>query len=686
MSSNSPQEAKTSALRSAFHIDMKRKDDAQTLKQSAKIGRVDQVYSRKDRQIHLFKTSKRDRKRRDLQKHTLVVRRIISAKGLPTDLKIDICSPKLAVALKQILQGVEGLDIASGVKSPEISPNALFWAWDGLSSCHERELEKPEPDSQLVEDLSVALEYLETDHGSIKKELEGLLADNLINYDLLEKLFKPNDTLYSQHNLLKEIQAFRLVSSRYHEDEEHGKHYEVNARFISHDGERLGWARKTFCLLIFEGNTKITDLDIFPSIQHPERTSIKADLKRRGLQFMELVQKPVCQWYDSTAVYQELVGPKYQEVKFMASKRVMIDPVRFGVHNNSWHHLRRPEVNDAINPLIQLTDEDLLCCCHRILGFSFEEKKWGAFAVSKLQGTVWNMTAFDKVALPSKQLRLIKDLVRSHRVQTCNEDNGSEEQGDDDIIKGKGQGLVGLLSGNPGVGKTLTAEAVAELSNRPLYAISAGELGTDIPIIDQKLGQILNITRCWNCVLLIDEVDVFLHRRGTDLKRNAVVSVFLRRMEYFQGVAILTTNRKLDIDPAFMSRIHFQVHYRDLEYDAILQIWRTFLGKEISARGSDITDDDLQRLAKEYKLSGREIKNAAFCAKSISRTREEPLSFQLVKDLIDNLGYTNKYKRQNERSRLQRKFAKVIGREFRERKKKKVSKSKAKQVRRTGKF
>ncbi|KAF1994363.1 hypothetical protein P154DRAFT_585815 [Amniculicola lignicola CBS 123094] len=76
----------------------------------------------------------------------------------------------------------------------------------------------------------------------------------------------------------------------------------------------------------------------------------------------------------------------------------------------------------------------------------------------------------------------------------------------------KGQGLAGL-SGAPGVSKALTAEAVAEVIQRPLYMVSAGELGIEPVVVHKRLGMILEVTGRWGCVLLIDEADVFLAAR-----------------------------------------------------------------------------------------------------------------------------------------------------------------------------
>lgn len=84
--------------------------------------------------------------------------------------------------------------------------------------------------------------------------------------------------------------------------------------------------------------------------------------------------------------------------------------------------------------------------------------------------------------------------------------------------------------------------------------LSSGELGDEPHKMEKNLTEVLELTQTWGCVLLLDEADVFLTRRDdTNLTRNAVVSIFLRQLEYYQGILILTTNRVESIDPAFQS-------------------------------------------------------------------------------------------------------------------------------------
>ena len=114
---------------------------------------------------------------------------------------------------------------------------------------------------------------------------------------------------------------------------------------------------------------------------------------------------------------------------------------------------------------------------------------------------------------------------------------------------------------------------------RPLYVLSSGELGSDPDVIDDRLERVFRLAQTWKAVLLLDEADVFMAKRtATDLTRNAVVPIFLRQLEYYQGILILTTNRVEEIDDAFRSRIHFQLAYSDLDAVARKAIWRGFLG------------------------------------------------------------------------------------------------------------
>jgi SpoVK/Ycf46/Vps4 family AAA+-type ATPase len=138
--------------------------------------------------------------------------------------------------------------------------------------------------------------------------------------------------------------------------------------------------------------------------------------------------------------------------------------------------------------------------------------------------------------------------------------------------------------------------------------ISAGELPTDAAKLEGQLSRIFKTASHWNAILLLDEADVFLEQRSPDnLTRNGLVSVFLRKLEYCQGIIFLTTNRVSKFDEAILSRIHLMLRYDDLTKDARGQVWKNFLSWTTTASGdADVTGKELDELA-IYKLNGRQV-------------------------------------------------------------------------------
>jgi DNA polymerase III delta prime subunit len=218
------------------------------------------------------------------------------------------------------------------------------------------------------------------------------------------------------------------------------------------------------------------------------------------------------------------------------------------------------------------TEEELLIASPVVLGFAFSEKEWLEFSLLGIEAINWNNEAFDSLVLPDAIKQNLKGLVSSHRFNAA--------KTIDDVIQGKGKGLNVVLHGPPGVGKTLTGESIAEYLKCPLYAVSAGELGTNSRSLEQDLQRIMDITHSWGAILLLDEADVFLEaRQPHDIHRNSLVSVFLRLTEYYQGILFLTTNRVETFDEAFQSRIHMGIRYEGLGAKARMKIWKLHVGK-----------------------------------------------------------------------------------------------------------
>lgn len=159
-----------------------------------------------------------------------------------------------------------------------------------------------------------------------------------------------------------------------------------------------------------------------------------------------------------------------------------------------------------------------------------------------------------------------------------------------DIIEGKSAGNVVLCKGIPGVGKTLTAEVYAELIERPLYSIRSGELGVTAAEIEGRLRDIFQRAKRWDCVLLLDEADVFVAKRGASIEQNAIVAEFLRALEYFAGLLFLTTNRVDDIDEAIISRCAAIIGYEAPGEEDARAIWGVMAGHHGIQLGTDLLD------------------------------------------------------------------------------------------------
>jgi hypothetical protein len=136
---------------------------------------------------------------------------------------------------------------------------------------------------------------------------------------------------------------------------------------------------------------------------------------------------------------------------------------------------------------------------------------------------------FNDLILPQGHKDVVRALVKTHarvRATLSPGETSDSLQREFDLVKGKGKGLIILLHGAPGVGKTSTAECVAYNTGRPLFPITCGDLGgTTAQEVEKNLERFFDLARKWGCVLLLDEADVFLSERiKGDIRQNSLVS------------------------------------------------------------------------------------------------------------------------------------------------------------------
>ena len=180
----------------------------------------------------------------------------------------------------------------------------------------------------------------------------------------------------------------------------------------------------------------------------------------------------------------------------------------------------------------------------------------------------------------------------------------------------KGRGVKALFAGDSGTGKTMSAEVVAAELGLDLYVI---DLAT---VVDKYVGETeKNLDRIFaeadrvNGVLLFDEADALFGKRSEvkdahDRYANVEVAYLLQRMELFEGLAVLTTNLRSNLDEAFSRRLDAIVDFAMPEEPDRLRLWELNLVAGVP-RGDDL---DLRFLARAFKLSGGGIRNVVLTA------------------------------------------------------------------------
>lgn len=448
--------------------------------------------------------------------------------------------------------------------------------------------------------LSVVKEliaFLEEENKGILGRINNMLERGQMSFGLCKTLFAEGTEIEIHGD---EIMGGRVVGTQYRSSM-FGTFLQITYEYVSTNGRSFMQRRDSVRINSFTGVKEINKLPIRP--MSPET---KAALTERGKTFARVA---VGAHYMQ---YQGMMGAKkwWTWDSMRAEGRMMVDPGTYGQFVGEYD---RDDDDRAID---ELANDALWMTDPYVKGFSFVTKQWGRFAVGNIKPISFRSDAFDQLVLAEDKKELVRALVT----------NGGG--GFQDIISGKGGGCIFLLHGDPGVGKTLTAEAIAELLHRPLYSVAVGELGTDTAQLEKSLRQILDVAQIWNAVVLIDEADIYLEKRGHDVMRNALTSVFLRLTEYHQGVMFLTTNRVTIFDPAFYSRISIALKYGGLTCDARAQIWRNLLS------AAKITGLDADELAK-IEINGRQIKNSIRLAQGLALQEGVAVENRHIMQVVD---------------------------------------------------
>lgn len=378
----------------------------------------------------------------------------------------------------------------------------------------------------------------------------------------------------------------------------------------THNGEGFIFSVNTFRIIEYEGTEKMANLPVHFA------TEKEIDvLTERGKKYLKLVSEPTyCAYTGNATISMGMFSRTYN-----VSGRIMVDSKTLqAIDPNFTSYVESFEEIDNVSSrsYVPLDEVRVEMLPSTVYGFSFKVKTWVPFKVNKISDIQFREDAFDRLVLDEDYKRVIKALA-TNTVDF------------NDIVNGKGAGTIFLLYGGPGIGKTLTAEALAELQKRPLYMVSAGELGTTPNKLEENLSNIVHIAEAWDAIVLIDECDIFVEARSkSDIERNALVGIFLRELEYYQGIMFLTTNRADELDQAFMSRVSLGLHYADLTPDIRKNIWDSLLETMTTK------DVDTEHLS-SYDLNGRQIKHIIRLGATLANDKNRPVYHDDLRNLID---------------------------------------------------
>jgi hypothetical protein len=190
-----------------------------------------------------------------------------------------------------------------------------------------------------------------------------------------------------------------------------------------------------------------------------------------------------------------------------------------------------------------------------------------------------------------------------------------------------GLGLNVLFAGESGTGKTMAADILAGELGLDLYKIDlSGIVSKYIGETEKNLDRIFNEARTSNSILFFDEADAVFGKRSEvrdshDRYANIEISYLLQKMEEYEGVVILATNLRSNMDEAFVRRMHFVVDFPLPEAEDRLLIWQVHFPLP-APRGDDI---DLEFLAQRFKIAGGNIRNIVLGAAFLAAEDNEPI-------------------------------------------------------------
>ncbi|XDG07175.1 hypothetical protein ABKA04_006790 [Annulohypoxylon sp. FPYF3050] len=368
---------------------------------------------------------------------------------------------------------------------------------------------------------------------------------------------------------------------------------------VDSDAEKYTPVEDFFIFKPFEGEVDITSLEAYPIRFHPQYEQVSDMLLQRGRKFIEMTQI-------SHMIYEGLtVGEDKEEEK---DPKLAIKAIK-----------KHMEATDFIR-LLPGAVPGFVLRSRKWVHLDVNVLKWSAVSNDQVDVNPTDTAGWKDLVLPPGYKDIVLAMVKNHTAGTRILNNGLRQTPEVDLVKGK--------------------ECVAAYTRRPLFPITCGDVGYQPDDVEKNLDRVFNLAHRWGCVLLLDEADVFLAKRNReDIKRNGLVSIFLRTLEYYPGILFLTTNRIGAIDDAFKSRLHLTLYYPQLDRKQSRKIWKVNFRrlKEINEERAKLDHPpikvDKEKILRYADLNfedlhwnGRQIRNAFQSALALAEFKVQDTS------------------------------------------------------------
>ena len=200
----------------------------------------------------------------------------------------------------------------------------------------------------------------------------------------------------------------------------------------------------------------------------------------------------------------------------------------------------------------------------------------------------------------------------------------------------QGRGLFALFSGPPGTGKTMAAQILANSLQMDLFRIDLSAIVSKyVGETSRNLERILSRARDMNVVLLFDEADSLFGKR-TEIKdahdryANTDTNYLLQALEQYPGIAILSSNKKSNIDEGFFRRIRFVLEFQAPDANLRLMLWRRLVHDLSGKETAEKLDTALVQIATQLDLTGAQVKFAILSAMFLSRRERAPVNISHI--------------------------------------------------------